>query len=333
MNKSFFDIYRAKEKALRGERLDSDLMLRLLNIEENSPEFFELGKVAREVSAAITHNRAYLYGAIGIDYNPCKLSCDFCSMGEKWGIVSGENTHIMGTEEIVERARAFAELGIRWIVLRTNQEYDPGRLIHLVKEIKKQVPGNYELGLNIGEFDYFSANAFYESGTDFIYHSLRLREGVNTTFDPAQRLSTLSAVKNSKLDLFYLIEPIGVEHTNKEIVDNYDVILNYNTILAGGIARVPVENTPLGIHPQISDERLAHIIAFTRLASAGIVEDICVHPINELAISFGANVAVIDSGAIPRDDSFSQNCWRGINYDDMKIKFKNEGYDIYASKF
>jgi biotin synthase len=172
----------------------------------------------------------------------------------------------------------------------------------------------------------------YDAGANFIYHSLRLREGVHTEFDPAERLSTLSAVKRSNLDLVYLIEPIGIEHTNEEIVDLFEVILDHNTSVSGGMARIPVAGTPLGSLPQISDTRLAHVIAFTRLASAGVVKDICVHPASEMAISFGANVAVLDSGAIPRDEKYSPNNWRGISYNDITSMFKKGGYTTYAGK-
>ena len=322
----------AKKKALRGERLEHDLMLALLDIKENTPEFFELGKASREVSKAITGNRSYLWGAIGIDFRPCDMNCGFCSMGEKWGIVTAENTYIMAQEEIIEKVRGYANSGIRWIVLRTNEHYEPVMMIELIKEVKKQVPGNYEIGLNTGEFDVNYANALYNAGANFIYHSLRLREGVDTSFNPAERLSTLSAIKKSNLNLVYLIEPIGVEHTNKEIADLYEVILNHNTSVSGGMARVPVAGTPLGIHPQISDSRMAHIIAFSRLASAGIVEDICVHPASELAINFGANAAVLEMGAIPRDNKYSRDKWRGITHNDITAMFKKGGYVTHECK-
>lgn len=317
----------AKEKALRGERLGRDLMLSLLNIKENSSEFFELGRAAREVSASITGNRSYLWGAIGIDFCPCEMNCAFCSMGEKWGIVGAGNSYIMDTEEIIERVRDYAGCGIRWIVLRTNEQYEPEKLVGLIREAKKRVPGVYEIGLNTGEFDVSFADALYDAGANFIYHSLRLREGVDTVFDPAQRLATLSAIRESRLDLVYLIEPIGAEHTNEEIADLYEVILDHGAKVSGGMARVPVAGTPLGSIPQISDTRLAHIAAFSRLASAGIVEDICVHPASELAFGFGANVAVLDSGAVPRDAKFNQNKWRGITCGDITAMFRKQGYE------
>ena len=325
-------ILRAKEKALRGERLDRDLMLSLLAVREDSPDFPRLGMAAREVSAAITGNKAYLWGAVGIDYSPCEMSCDFCSLGKKWGIVSDGNAHVMDTAEIVGRVRDYAESGVRWIVLRTNQHYRPDRLVGLVGSVRAQVPGNYELGLNTGEFDDSFAAALHAAGAGFVYHSLRLGEGVRTAFNPADRLSTLAAVQRSGLALVHLIEPIGIEHANEELVDLYEVALKHGASVSGGMARIPVAGTPLGIHPRVSEASMARIIAFTRLASAGIVEDICVHPAGQQAIDFGANVAVIDSGAVPRDAKFSHGKWNDVACADMAAMFKKGGYAVHPAK-
>ncbi|MCL2366527.1 MAG: radical SAM protein [Oscillospiraceae bacterium] len=326
------DIAKAKAQALKGERLDRDLMLSLLSIKENSPEFFELGKAARAVSAAITHDRSYLWGAIGIDFSPCAQNCEFCSLGEKWGIVSAESEYVMPPDEIVARVRDFANSGVRWIVLRASHFYDCRQLENLVREVRTQVPGDYELGLNIGDFGDAYAHTLYDAGANFAYHSLRLGEGFNTIIEPAERLRTMSAISQSKLYLTHLVEPIGIEHTNEELVDLYEIILDHKTQVSGAIARIPITGTPLGIHPQISDARMAHIIAFTRLASAGIVEDIFALPISPLSVSFGANVAVLDSGSVPRDHQFNKDNWLGVSHNDMVTMFRNGGYQTCAVK-
>jgi len=320
------DISRAKELALSGKRLSRDLMIALLNIEENSPEFFQLGEAAREVSVAVTKNRAYLWGAIGMDFSPCAKSCDFCSLGEKWGIASAEDSYKMDSDEVIKRVSDYVNSGVRWIALRTNHFYNHEQLVNLVKDIRSQIPGDYELGLNIGDFDGLYADELYVAGANFAYHALRLREGVDTPFDRAERIATMSAINQSGLYLTHMVEPVGVEHTNEELADLYNIILDHNTRVSGVIARIPVAGTPLGVYPQISEARLAHIVAFTRLASAGIVEDIFALPSSQQAVSFGANVAVLDSGAIPRASNFVKEGWRGITRDDMVSLLHKGGY-------
>lgn len=270
-------------------------------------------------------------GAMGVDYKPCNMNCDFCSLGEAWNLVTEEKEYT--DEEIIEEVRAYVEEGVRWIVLRTTEFYSLDVLAELIKRIRREVPGNYEIGLNVGEFGDEKANTLSQMGVNFIYHSLRLGEGKATRFNPQDRLNTLGAIKRSPLDLVYLVEPIGIEHTNEEIADICLNAIEHDAIVTGAMARIPVEGTPLGKYPQISEKRLAQVIAVTRLASAYKGKDICVHPFTEMAVQFGANVTVIETGSVPRDKCacFSQK-WH--NFDAFKAKsiFERNSYVMCASK-
>ena len=81
----------------------------------------ELGAAARRVSHKLTGDRAYLWGAIGVDFAPCSMNCDFCSLGEKWGIAT--ETREYDEEETIRQVREYAENGVRWIVLRATEFY------------------------------------------------------------------------------------------------------------------------------------------------------------------------------------------------------------------
>ena len=80
-------------------------------------------------------------------------------------------------EEIIENVRWYAKNKVRWIVLRTTEFYSLDQLEELIGRIRNAVPGAYEIGLNVGEFDEKKAVKLYERGVQFIYHSLRLGEG------------------------------------------------------------------------------------------------------------------------------------------------------------
>ena len=91
-------------------------------------------------------------------------------------------------------------------------------------------------------------------------------------------------------------------------------------------------STPLGKHPQISDERLAQIIAVTRLACGAHVPDICVHPGTQLAMEFGANVTVIETGSIPRDVCCcSGGKWNQFDAPKAKQLFAAAGYTVHQT--
>lgn len=318
-----------KSEVLQGKSLSRDAVLALLSLDPESKECEALGKAAFEVAQQVSGKRAYMWGAIGVDYKACPMNCAFCSLGEKWGIVKEEKEFSL--EEIIENVRYYAEHGVRWIVLRTTEFYSLDDLGELIENIRRAVPGEYEIGLNVGEFDYLKALELYARGVQFIYHSVRMGEGKDTVFSPEVRKKTLQAVKDSPLKLVFLVEPIGVEHTNEEIADICQMTIDYGALVSGAMARVPVKGTPLGDqYPQISGKRLAQIIAVIRLACGYQVKDICVHPGTENAIQWGANVVVVETGAIPRDGCcFPREKWNNFDVEQAKKWFTNNGYTVY----
>lgn len=324
-------IKRAKESALLGRILDKKNIMSLLEIDPLSEECKELGQAAREVASVVCKDRAYLWGAIGLDYKACPMNCNYCSLGEQWGIVKGESE--FSGDEVIDIVKNYVREGVRWIVLRTTQFYSLDNLIELAKKIRQAVPGQYELGVNVGEFDEKTAQKMCHAGLEFVYHSLRLREGIDTRFNPQERLATLEAVKNSSLKLVSLVEPIGIEHTNEEIADSFLNIMKYKAVVTGGMERVPVKGTPLGEIAALSEKRLAQIVAVTRLAAGFNAPDICVHKASELAFKWGANVTVVETGSIPRGTcGSSKDRWNGFDTDTAKKWFKAQGYQVFSQE-
>lgn len=324
----FEKIEAAKQTSLSHKNLDRQLIIDLLSIAPESEECDALGKAAFEVAAAVTDKRAYLWGAMGVDYKTCSMNCDFCSLGKKWGLIEVERE--FSEDEIIDNVHYYVENSVRWIVLRTTEFYSLDILAALIQTIRSKVTGTYEIGLNVGEFNEEKAYKLHKCGVDFIYHSLRLGEGKDTRFKKEDRIATLSACKNSPLKLVFLVEPIGIEHSNEEIAEICQMTIDYGAIVSGAMARVPVKGTPLGEYPQISDKRLAQIIAVTRLACGYQVPGICVHPASELAIQYGANVVVIETGSVPRDSCcFPNEKWNQFDVSTAKKWFENSGYGVY----
>ncbi|MCI5688969.1 MAG: radical SAM protein [Emergencia sp.] len=311
--------------------LSKEQAVQLLSIEIGTEEYKLLGEAARELASRITGDKAYLWGAIGVDFAPCSMNCDFCSLGEAWGIT--KDTREYDEAETIRQVREYAEQGVYWIVLRTTEFYSKDQLASMIQAIRREVPGDYRIGLNIGEFNLETANWLADCGVNFVYHSLRLGEGKDTRFNPQDRIDTLNAAKDSKLDLVFLVEPVGIEHTNEEIAEIAMLAKDCDVIVSGAMARVPVEGTPLGVHPQISNERLAQIIAVTRLLGGRKVPDICVHPYCKEAADFGANVTVIETGSVPRDNCCcSGGKWNQFDAGKAKAAFAEAGYTVCPSK-
>lgn len=323
-------IDRVKADCLAGRRQDRQTIIDLLAIKPGSEEYHYLCRAAKEAAAEITSGEAYLWGAIGVDFAPCSMNCRFCSLGEAWGIVKDQVSY--SEEEIIEQIRQYVDSGVRFIVLRTTEFYSIDTLCGFVQNIRQQVAGDYELVLNIGEFDIPTARRICDSGVSGIYHALRLGEGRDTAFDPAERCNTLHSVHSSPLKLIHLIEPLGPEHTNEEIADVFLNSLDHGVVISGAMARIPVKGTPLGNTPQVSKERLAQVVAVTRLCGGSAVPDICVHPACQEAVDAGANVVVVERGAVPRTGQVSEDLWNGFDCQKARALLTAAGYRVVQKR-
>ena len=244
-----------KAKCLAGEALSRAEIISLLSVEIGSADDEYLRSAAREAAEKIAGGRGYIWCAVGMDYAPCSMNCKFCSFGEKWGIVR-EPRHV-GQEEIFSHVRQYAENGAAYIILRTTEFYDLDRLLGFIPEIRAEIPGGYAIVLNTGELDAAAAAKAKAAGVYGVYHALRLREGTDTPFNPAERIATMKNVSASGMTLVSLVEPLGCEHTDEEIADSFLNAAACGAKICGAMARFPVEGTPFGSSPMISGPRLA----------------------------------------------------------------------------
>lgn len=75
----------AEQHAQQDALLTRGEIIQLLSIEPGSEAWRALGAAARRVSSRLTGDRAYLWGAIGVDFAPCSMNCDFWLAGRKVG--------------------------------------------------------------------------------------------------------------------------------------------------------------------------------------------------------------------------------------------------------
>lgn len=315
-----------KAKCLAGAPLSRGEIISLLGVEVGSADDEYLRAAAREAADKIAGGRGYIWCAVGMDYAPCTMNCKFCSFGEKWGIVR-EPRHFE-PEQVFAHVRTYAENGAAYIVLRTTEFYDLETLFGYIPKIRAEVPGEYAIILNTGELEPADAERAKAAGVYGVYHALRLREGTDTPFNPAERVATMRNVSASGMTLVSLVEPLGCEHTDEEIADSFLNAAACGAKICGAMARFPVEGTPFGSSPMISGQRLAHVVAALRLSGGSAVRDICVHKATPEALESGANVMVVESGAIPRDSDFSEKDWAGVDMARAREMLAAAGYEI-----
>ncbi|MDO9573394.1 MAG: radical SAM protein [Candidatus Contubernalis sp.] len=312
------------ERAVSGEGISWEEATELLRLNPESEEVVPVLEAARESARKFSNNQGKIWAAVGVDYQPCPWNCRFCSHGEKWGIMksSGE----WSEERVVQAAVEFNRQGAYWITLRTTQDYGIDRLCDLGKVVLKNLGKPSYLVANTGDFNREEAEKLLEAGFTYVYHPYRLREGIDSGIDPEVRLKTVKAIAESNLKLVYLAEPIGPEHLPEEIAGEIFRALSFGAVTIGGMARVPVNGTPLGDQGNISENFLALVTAVCRLAGGSRITDVCSHPPSSKILQAGANALVVETGAVPRDVEESICEWQLFTIDSAHLLFQEAGY-------
>ncbi len=299
----------------------------LLGLPANTLETAVLMAVADSVSRRRFTNRAMLLGQIGIETAPCPGNCGFCVFGKDHSNMESERLTL---DEILRRARAFAAGGDLYaLFLMTMHEFDLDWLLETVAAVRQEIPSHTQVVVNVGDFDLTQARRMSEAGVNGAYHVCRLREGQDTSLDPQARRRTFRAIKDAGLDFYYCCEPIGPEHHPEELVDQMFLGIEYGCFQHAAMRRVYVPGMPLGPNGQITERRLAEIVAVVTLASVGCPEtkNIAVHEPNLLGLAAGANVVYAESGANPRDTELQTEKHRGLDMAACRKMLYEAGFD------
>jgi len=319
-------IGRILNKAAQGIPLEREEVITLLSVDAAGDAAAMLHQAGRAAARRFGDDRGRVWAAIGVDYQPCPMNCRFCAFGESWGIV--RSAMEWPVERIEAQAVDFAEQGAHWITLRTTEHYSIDRLCSLCRRIIRATRGKVKLVANTGELTRASADRLREAGFTTVYHSCRLREGTDTTLSADIRLSTIKAVREAGIDLAHLVEPVGVEHSPREIADCLLQALAHGASLTGAMARVPVPGTPLAVHGPLPKPELARIVAVTRIVAGPRATDICVHPPCREGLQAGANTVVVETGAVPREMEATRSEWQAFTISEARALLASAGYNV-----
>jgi biotin synthase len=285
----------------------------LLDLPEDSIEAGFLKIAADAISREKFGNQGIILGQIGVETSPCPGGCKFCSFGE-------DNTNFpkyqMPDDEILRRAAEFTGRGDLFaLFLMTMHEFNFEHLLRVVTMLKKVVQEQVQIVVNIGDFDRVKADELRDAGVRGAYHVLRLREGIDTKLNPEARGATMQIIRDAGLDFYYCCEPIGPEHTTKELVDQIFVGIEIGCFQHAAMRRVYVPSSPLAHFGQITERRLAQVVAVVSLATVEVKEtqSIAVHEPNLLGLVAGANTVYAETGANPRDTAIDTTGHRGLD--------------------
>lgn len=301
------------DAALGGRGADHEDCTYLLSLAPDSLDAALLAAVADTVSRRRFGNQAILLGQIGIDTAPCPGECKFCALGK--GHTRFEESRLP-IEEVLSRARSFTAGGDLFaLFLMTTHEFDLAYLLSVVRAVREAIPAQTQIVANVGDFGPFEARALKSAGVDGAYHVRRLREGVDSALDPRKREETMGVIREAGLDFYFCCEPIGPEHSPEETADQLFVGIKYGCFQHAAMRRVYVQGTPLSAKGQITERRLAQVVAVVTLAALSCPEttNIAVHEPNLLGLAAGANAVYAETGSNPRDTEADTSTNRGLD--------------------
>ena len=307
------DIDRILQRSLDGYAPSREDCVSLLKIRPDSLEARALVAVADTVSRQRFGQAAMLLSQIGIETAPCPGNCGFCVFGE--GHTRFQRNQL-SAEEIVARAQAFAQGGDLYaLFLMTMHDFALDRLLEVIHVVRACVPPQTQIVVNIGDFDAAQAKELRAAGVRGAYHVCRLREGTDTNLLPEERKKTFRTIRDAGLDFYYCCEPIGPEHTPEELVEQMFLGIEHGCFQHAAMRRVFVPGMPLSSRGQITELRLAQVVAVVALATLGCREtqNIAVHEPNLLGLTAGANVVYAETGANPRDTEGDTSTNRGLD--------------------
>ena len=320
-------IYVILSKALDFKTLEKEELLFLLSLDCASKEAEELRDCANKITRKRFNNKPLVLAQIGIENHPCPANCKFCSFAQD---INSAN-EVLSVEEISKKALEMSAGGkLDALFIMAMHDYDAEYLLKVCAHLRKLVSERVKLVVNIGDTSRDFFKALKEAGVSGAYHVCRLREGIDTCLNPKDRIASIETIKSLDLDWSNCCEPLGAEHTNEEILEQIEIGNTYECFQHAAMPRVSFENSPLAGRGEISQLRLAQIVAVVTLASLKnkALKSIAVHEPNILSLNSGANSLYAESGKNPRDTAKDTSLSRGKSIAEILEMFKAANYEI-----
>ena len=318
-------VYQIIDAARGGTELGLEEAVALLDIENSTAAYYQLLSVANEMTRREFANTGLVFAQIGLNSEPCSVDCRFCSMGESHFAM--DQVWRKSEEEVLEEVRVLVDGAFDDLFLMTTADYPLLEYLRVVESVRREVPDSIRLVANIGDFDLRTATELKEAGVTGAYHIHRLREGEDTKANPVQRISTLDAIRDARLELYYCVEPIGPEHTYDEIADEMIRARDYNVGVMAVMRRIPVKGTPLYGMGQISAVELTKIAAVARLVTRPH-RAMNAHETVQMSLIGGVNQLYAEVGANPRDGVSKTEQSRGLDVEGIRRLLEDAEYRI-----
>lgn len=301
---------RLVDKALDRRRLEEDELRKLIDREISSVDRRFIMAAADHLTRSMADNQGVIGAQIGLNVEPCSANCAFCSLAACNELI--KSPYRLEPDEVVERTRRFIESGANYVSLMTTADYPFREYCRISSAVRKIIPSGMMLSANIGDFGAEEATELKRLGYGRVYHVLRLREGIDTDLNPEDRLKTIEAVQAENLELAFCIEPIGPEHSDRELVERILLARRYEPTTCAVMRRIPLAGTRFEGSVRVSELRIAHILSVLRLAFAATeTKTFYIHEPSLLGLTAGANLICAEKAANPRELTGDKESLRG----------------------
>lgn len=314
------------EKGLKGCPLTPEEIEFLLSFPPQSSESFQLMAAASDLSRQLQNNEAEVHGQLALNLAPCPAECQFCSFAKSNKIFTTATE--VPIDEAVSMACQFEAAGCQSVLVMTTANFPFKKIAPYLSAIRSSLKKETPLIANVGDQCADHADELAQLGVNGVYHALRLREGVDTNIPPQQRRDSIEKFKAAGLQLGVCVEPLGPEHSDKEIAEMIHYTASLNPVFSGAARRIPIPGTKMGALGTIPEIRQAQVVAITRLAMPHTTIANCTHEPGILPGMGGASFFWAEMGANPRDTVARTEEGRAHNVNELETMFWELDWEI-----
>jgi len=253
-------------RALLGAECTRDDCERMMSFPEDSPEAERVIEAASALVRERTHGIGRIGAQIGVIIGPCYADCGFCAFASS---VYSDEEYVMKPEDLAHYIRRLtADKRVSDISLMTVHNYEFDDLVGLVEAARKVLPEGVGLAVNTGDLSPSECAELRSAGVDSAYHALRLGESIDNWLEPRGRVDTMRNLISAGIRVVSGVEPIGPEHSPREMADLYFRALETGCSACSASAREPVPGTRMFTLPAVTPRRLLQIRSAMVLSTA-----------------------------------------------------------------
>jgi len=239
--------------ALDGNVLSREDSLYLLDLSEDSPE----ASVVIDSANRFMKERVSGVGKVGVQIGvvtgPCYADCAFCGFAAS---TTDQEAYVMPLS-VLERyvCDSISRACVSSISLMAIHDATVDEMLPMVELVRSTVPDDVSVAVNMGDLSLSECRKLKSAGADSAYHALRLGEGVINMLEPYWRVRTMDNLLSAGINVYSGVEPVGPEHSSKEILNLFDSVKGRCTACSAS-AREPVPGCVMADSDTVSSRRM-----------------------------------------------------------------------------